>query len=118
MSEKGQLPDNRDVELKARLDKLSGDIKSEMVHVADDRKAAAATTPAVGLGKAMGTGFRVTSELVAGVLVGGFIGWWVDYWLGTKPAAFLIMLLVGIVAGFWNVYKIAAKPTGDSGNKN
>jgi ATP synthase protein I len=114
MSEKGQLPDNRDVELKARLDKLSGAIKSEMVHVADDRKAAAVTKPVVGLGKAMGTGFRVTSELVAGVLVGGFLGWWIDHWLGTKPFAFLIMLLVGMVAGFWNVYKIAMKPTGDT----
>jgi ATP synthase protein I len=116
MSEKGQLPDKVDMELKARLDKLSGAIKSEMVHVADDREAAASTQPVVGLGKAMGVGFRVTSELVAGVLVGGFIGWWIDHWLGTKPAAFLIMLLVGIVAGFWNVYKIAAKPAGDGGS--
>lgn len=113
MNEKGQTPDSRDVELKARLDKLSGAIKSEIVHVAEDRKAASATAPAVGLGKAMGTGFRVTSELVAGVLVGGFIGWWLDHWLGTKPFAFLIMLLVGMLAGFWNVYKIAMKPTGD-----
>ena len=113
MGGKGQIPDNHDSDLKARLDKLSGAIKSEMVNVADDRKAAAATKPAVGLGKAMGTGFRATSELVAGVLVGGFLGWWIDHWLGTKPAAFLIMLLIGIVAGFWDVYKIAAKPSGD-----
>jgi ATP synthase protein I len=112
MSPKSSGPDNQDAELKARLDKLSGAIKAEMVHVGDERKAAASTTPVVGLGKAMGTGFRVTSELVAGVLVGGFLGWWVDRWLGTKPFGMLILLFLGMVAGFWNVYKIAMKPTG------
>jgi ATP synthase protein I len=60
----------------------------------------------------MGTGFRVTSELVAGVLVGGFLGWWIDRWLGTKPFGMLILLFLGMIAGFWNVYKIAMKPTG------
>jgi ATP synthase protein I len=118
MSDKNSSSDNHDAELKARLDKLSGAIKAEMVHVEDERKAAASTTPVVGLGKAMGTGFRVASELVAGVLVGAFIGWWIDRWLGTKPFAFLIMMMVGTVAGFWNVYKIAAKPTGNAGNEN
>jgi ATP synthase protein I len=112
MSSKSSGPDNQDAELKARLDKLSGAIKAEMVHVQDERKAAASTTPAVGLGKAMGTGFRVTSELVAGVLVGGFLGWWIDRWLGSSPFGLLIMLFIGMVAGFWNVYKIAMKPTG------
>jgi ATP synthase protein I len=112
MSGKGSSPDNHDADLKARLDKLSGAIKAEMVHVEDERKAAASTTPAVGLGKAMGTGFRVTSELVAGVLVGGFIGWWIDRWLGSSPFALLIMVMIGMVAGFWNVYRIAARPTG------
>ena len=112
MSSKSSGPNNHDAELKARLDKLSGAIKAEMVHVGDERKAAASTTPAVGLGKAMGTGFRVTSELVAGVLVGGFLGWWIDRWLGTKPFGLLILLFLGMIAGFWNVYKIAMKPTG------
>jgi ATP synthase protein I len=112
MSPKSSGPDNQDAELKARLDKLSGAINAEMVHVTDERKAAASTTPVVGLGKAMGTGFRVTSELVAGVLVGGFLGWWIDRWLGTKPFGMLILLFLGMIAGFWNVYKIAMKPTG------
>lgn len=112
MSAKGSSPDNRDAELKARLDSLSGAIKAEKTHIEDERKTAAATTPAVGLGKAMGTGFRVTSELVGGVLVGGFIGWWIDRWLGSSPFGLLIMLMIGMVAGFWNVYRIAMRPTG------
>jgi ATP synthase protein I len=111
MSSQSSGPDNRDAELKARLDKLSGAIKAETQHVADERNASRSTQPAVGFGKAMGTGFRVASELMAGVLVGGFIGWWIDHWAGTKPIAFLVMILVGTAAGFWNVYKIAARPT-------
>jgi ATP synthase protein I len=111
MRDKGQLPDNHDAELKARLDRLSSAINAETSHVAVERKAAE-TTPDKGLGKALATGLRVSTELVAGVLVGGFIGWWIDRWLGTKPFAFLIMLMIGMVAGFWNVYKIATRPTG------
>jgi ATP synthase protein I len=112
MSGKGSSPDNHDAELKARLDKLSGAIKAEMVHVEDERKAVSSPTSVVGMGSAIGTGFRVTSELVAGVLVGGLIGWSIDRWLGSSPIALLIMTMVGMVAGFWNVYRIAARPTG------
>ena len=115
MRDKGQDPDNHDAELKARLDKLSSAIKAETSHVEVERKSAE-TKPDKGLGKALATGLRVSTELVAGVLVGGFIGWWIDRWLGTKPFAFLIMLLIGMVAGFWNVYKIAARPTGGAAN--
>jgi ATP synthase protein I len=117
MSDKGQGPENRDAELKARLDKLSGAIKTEMSHVADERNTAGAKQPIVGLGSAMGMGIRVSTELVAGVLVGGFIGWWIDRWLNSSPFGLLIMLMVGMVAGFWNVYRIAMRPTGSSSSK-
>jgi ATP synthase protein I len=114
MSNKGSDPGNQDAELKARLDRLSGAINAERSHVEKERTAIASSTQAVGLGTAFGTGLRVSSELVAGVLVGGFLGWWIDHWLGTKPVIFLVMLLIGMGAGFWNVYKIAARPTGSA----
>lgn len=65
-----------------------------------------------GIGKAMGTGFRVASELAAAIMVGGFIGWTLDKWMGTSPWFLLVFLVLGIIAGFWNVYKLAAAPTG------
>ena len=65
-----------------------------------------------GIGKAMGTGFRVASELAAAIGVGGLLGWQIDKWAGTDPWFLLIFLLLGIAAGFWNVYKLAAQPTG------
>ncbi len=117
MREKGQSPDTRDVELKARLDRLSGAIKTEMTHVAEERNTVAAKTSVVGLGSAMGMGIRVSTELVAGVLVGGFIGWWIDRWLNSSPFGLLIMLMIGMVAGFWNVYRIASRPTGGGAPK-
>lgn len=116
MRDKGQTPDNQDAKLKARLDLLSSAIKAETAHVEGERKAAI-TEPDKGLGKALATGLRVSSELVAGVLVGGFLGWSIDRWLGTRPFGLLIMLMIGMVAGFWNVYRIAARPTGASNNE-
>ena len=60
----------------------------------------------------MSLGFRVMSEFVAAVLVGGFIGWALDRWLGISPAALIVFLGFGAAAGFWNVYRIAMQPTG------
>ena len=34
----------------------------------------------------MGLAFRVLSEFVAAVIVGAFIGWWIDRVAGTTPA--------------------------------
>jgi ATP synthase protein I len=114
MSDQGSNPGNRDAELKARLDKLSGAIQAEMIQADDDRKAAEARASDSGTGKAMAAGFRVASELLAGVLVGAFIGWWIDRWLNSSPIALLVLTLLGTVAGFWNVYRFAARPTGGS----
>jgi ATP synthase protein I len=113
MKDKDHETAKQDAELKARLDRLSTAIKAETKHVADERKAAE-VKPDKGMGKALGTGLRVGSELIAGVLVGGFIGWWIDRWLGTSPFGLLIMITIGMAAGFWSVYKIAMQPTGIS----
>jgi ATP synthase protein I len=52
-------------------------------------------------------GLRLSSELVAGVLVGTGIGWLLDYWLGTSPFGMLVFLLLGFVAGVLNVMRVA-----------
>ena len=111
MNDKNQETAKQDAELKARLDRLTTAIKAETTHVVEERKAAE-SKPDKGMGKALGTGLRVGSELIAGVLVGGLIGWWVDRWLVTSPFGLLIMVTVGMAAGFWSVYRIAMQPTG------
>ena len=52
-------------------------------------------------------GFRLSSELVAGVLVGAGIGWALDRVLGISPWGLIVFLLLGFVAGVVNVVRAA-----------
>jgi ATP synthase protein I len=56
---------------------------------------------------AMALGFRLSSELVAGVVVGAAIGWGVDRWLSTTPFGLIVFLLLGFTAGVVNVVRSA-----------
>jgi ATP synthase protein I len=114
MSGNADEPRSSDADLKARLDRLSGAIKSGTADIAADRASASPSASSQATGTAMGLGFRVASEMVAGVVVGGGLGWALDRWLGTSPGFLIGMLVIGMVAGFWNVYRIAARPTGGS----
>jgi len=58
-------------------------------------------------GSAMGTAFRISTELVAGLVVGGLIGWQLDKWLGTSPVFLLVFFLLGAAAGILNVVRTA-----------
>ncbi len=58
-------------------------------------------------GNAMGVAFRIATELVAGVVVGGLIGWLLDSWLGTKPVLLVIFFVLGAAAGILNVMRTA-----------
>ena len=48
---------------------------------------------------------RVTTELVAGVVVGTFIGWAFDNWLGTTPTLMVVFFFIGSAAGMMNVWR-------------
>jgi ATP synthase protein I len=52
-------------------------------------------------------GFRLSSELVAGVLVGAGLGWGIDRLLGTSPWGLMVLLLLGFAAGVLNVMRAA-----------
>jgi ATP synthase protein I len=52
-------------------------------------------------------GFRLSSELVAGVLVGAAIGWALDRLLGISPWGLIVFLLLGFAAGVINVMRAA-----------
>ena len=57
----------------------------------------------------IGTAFKMSTELVAAVVVGTIIGFILDKTFGTKPWLILIFFFVGAVAGFVNVFKSAKK---------
>lgn len=50
---------------------------------------------------------KLSSEFIAGVLVGAGIGWVADQWLGTSPFGLIIFLLLGFAAGVLNVLRSA-----------
>jgi ATP synthase protein I len=56
---------------------------------------------------AIARGFRLSTELVAGVLVGAAIGWLLDRWLGISPWGMIVFLLLGFAAGVLNVMRAA-----------
>jgi len=56
-----------------------------------------------GLGFAM----RIGVELVAALIIGVAIGYFLDRWLGTKPWLMLLFFILGAVAGFMRVYRAA-----------
>lgn len=54
---------------------------------------------------ALARGTRHAFEIAATTIVGAGIGWLLDRWLGSGPWLFLLFLLLGIAAGFWNLMK-------------
>lgn len=103
--------DGDDAAQRTRLRELSGALESR-------RKASTARSEETGLkapsgiGQAVNLGFRVMSEFVASVVVGGVIGWAIDHWLGSSPAALILFIGLGTAAGFWSVYRIAVGQAG------
>jgi ATP synthase protein I len=61
-------------------------------------------------------GFRLSSELVAGVLVGAGIGWALDKLLGIRPWGLIVFLLLGFAAGVVNVVR-AVSPGDNPGER-
>lgn len=55
----------------------------------------------------LGMAWRLSTELLASVLVGLLLGWGIDQLFGTKPFGLLIGLGFGIAAGFMSVFRTA-----------
>ena len=55
----------------------------------------------------LGIAFKMSTELVAAVVVGTIIGFILDNWFGTKPWLILIFFFAGVVAGILNVFRSA-----------
>ena len=53
-----------------------------------------------------GFGFKISTELIAALIVGVGIGLIVDNYLGTKPFGMIIFFILGAFAGFLNIYRV------------
>lgn len=59
-------------------------------------------------------GEKVFAELIAGILFGLFVGYYLDDYFETKPLFMLILIILGVAGSFYNIYKEAVKDN----NKN
>jgi ATP synthase protein I len=62
-----------------------------------------------GIESAMGFGLRAGSQFVSAVVLGGGLGWAIDRWLGTKPFAMLILMVLMFIAAMANVWRSMSK---------
>lgn len=67
-------------------------------------------------GSALARGFRLSSELIAGVLVGALIGWAVDRLFSTSPFGLIVFFLLGFAAGIVNVVRAASGTANRTGS--
>jgi len=66
----------------------------------------------------LGIAFRLVTELMAAVIVGGAIGWGLDRILGTGPFLLIVMFMVGVAAGIFTVVRTAQQMNRDQAAKD
>jgi len=89
--------------LSARLQRLSERLARDQAGRPSDSPGGSGATTASGYAR----GFRLSSELVAGVLAGAGLGWLIDRLLGISPWGLIVFLLLGFAAGVLNVMRSA-----------
>jgi ATP synthase protein I len=91
-------------DIRRRLDALG-----DRLDVAQSRREQAAPATRPSQGGALGQALRLGVELVAGVAVGGVIGWGLDRLFGTAPLFMVLFLGLGAAAGILNVVRTAKR---------
>ena len=52
-----------------------------------------------------GIGMKISLDLVSSIIAGSLIGLGIDIFFSTKPVFFIIFLVLGVIAGFFGLYK-------------
>ena len=83
------------LDIERRLDKLQAE--------REDKERPSRSALPEGMAAIIG---RVATELVAGVVVGTFMGWMLDQWLDTTPLFLVVLFFLGAIAGMLNVWRV------------
>jgi len=89
-------PDELSHRLDALKERLGEPAKKETIRQHDS-----SSSDKAGIAQA----FRLSSEFIAGVLVGGVVGYGFDYFLGTSPWALIVFVLLGFCTAILNVLR-------------
>ena len=107
MSEPG---DSERPEGDAKRRSVTGDLASRIARAQNERPAqAAADRVRQGEMTGMGRAFRLASEFVAAIVVGGALGFGVDWVFKTQPWGIVIFMLLGFAAGVLNIIRATAE---------
>lgn len=94
---------DKDASLDSRLKSLDAGLKRAGGRTDDESRSESGRTDSSGIGQAM----RLSTEFIAGIIVGGGLGWAVDKWFGTAPFGMIVLLMLGFGAGVMNVVRAA-----------
>lgn len=87
-----------DEELERRRRELGASLATKRV---EEAETADVTPDRSGWGQAM----KLSSEFIAGVIVGAGLGWFFDRLAGTSPWGLIVFLLLGFAAGVLNLLR-------------
>ena len=83
------------------------DVKlKELKERIENAKSLSTSTPKKNKESGAGFGFKISTEIIAALIVGVGIGLIVDKYLGSKPFGLIIFFIFGALAGFLNVYRV------------
>lgn len=92
-----------DHEQRPNLADVGARIKAMQDAVADKKETERETGESA---QGLGVGFRIGIELLAGVLVGAGLGWFIDSKLNTKPIFMLAFIALGFAASVLSVIRV------------
>ena len=78
------------------------DLKKEIDHLQQNKE----TNSKSKQGSGASFGFKISTEIVAALVVGVGIGLIVDNYFDTRPFGLIIFFILGAFAGFLNVYRV------------
>ncbi|WP_337266238.1 AtpZ/AtpI family protein [Oryzifoliimicrobium ureilyticus] len=100
------MTEDREESLDRRRAELGAKLSAKRVSAPeDDAKEASAEASRKGFAAAM----KLSSEFISAIVVGGALGFGLDWVAGTSPWGLIVLLLLGFCAGVLNVLRASGK---------
>jgi len=82
------------------------DFESRLARARDRESAPEERTAHASPQSDMGLAYRIVTELVVAIGIGGLIGYGIDRWLEIQPWSMIVFTLLGFGAGMLNIFRI------------